>query len=382
MPFSRATLSQLRAQAQSDVGSVSLLRFSNLRVLADVLAYGFNALYGYLDWISKQGVPFTASDEYLEAWAALKGLTRKPATLATGSVRVSGTVGTVIPSNTLISRLDGFLYATTGAQTIGSSASAVVGLVSTLAGASGNADSSTPLTIQTAISGVSSVAVNAPITGGADVETDDELRTRMLLAYSQPPQGGALVDYLGWAEGVAGVTRAWIAPGGMGPGTVVCYFMMDDAEASHGGFPQGSNGVAAGETRDTPAVGDQLAVANAIFANCNVTTLVYSVAPLPNTINMTISGLSGATTAVQNAVRAAIAAVLLGKGSPAGVRLIDGSTGGTVHMSDINAAINSVAGASGFVVSAVTASAGSASPTTNITSNTGCLPVLGTVTFA
>ncbi|STJ26665.1 baseplate J protein [Citrobacter braakii] len=87
MPYKHPTLTDLRGQVRSDIQSAlpktgGLLRFSNLKITGDVqagLSYGH---YGYLDWIAQQSTPFTATDEYLEAWAALVAVYRKPATAA------------------------------------------------------------------------------------------------------------------------------------------------------------------------------------------------------------------------------------------------------------------------------------------------------------
>ncbi|MFC7611718.1 baseplate J/gp47 family protein [Teichococcus aestuarii] len=103
----------------------------------------------------------------------------------------------------------------------------------------------------------------------------------MLDRFRAPPQGGAVADYETWARAVPGVTRAWIAPNGMGAGTVVVYAMLDDAQAGAGGFPQGADGVAAAETRATPATGDQLTIADALYPLRPATALVYVVAPTP-----------------------------------------------------------------------------------------------------
>lgn len=66
------------------------------------------------------------------------------------------------------------------------------------------------------------------LTGGADIEDDDSLRTRLLERIQQPPQGGSASDYIAWAKEVPGVTRAWCYPGEMGDGTVSVRFVRDD----------------------------------------------------------------------------------------------------------------------------------------------------------
>ncbi|EHV0233325.1 phage baseplate protein, partial [Salmonella enterica] len=39
--------------------------------------------FAYLDWIARQSNPFTAEDEWLAAWGALKNVYRKDASAAT-----------------------------------------------------------------------------------------------------------------------------------------------------------------------------------------------------------------------------------------------------------------------------------------------------------
>lgn len=378
MPFNRPNLTSLRDQAATDIdaaadGVDAHLRYSNMGVAGEVLAGLTDGHYGYLDWIARQSTPFGATDEFLEGWAALKGVTRKPATNASGTA-VFAVAGTpTVPAGTLVNRNDGFAYVST-ADATGATGTVTVPIRALYSGAAGNALSGIALSLGIGIAGVTgSGTASSVITGGADIERDDELRSRMLAAYANPPQGGSITDYGEWALQVPGVTRCWIVPSGMGPGSIVLQFMMDDAEAAFGGFPQGTNGCAAAETRDTPATGDQLALADYIFTRQSVTALVYAVAPTANTINLTINGISGASTATKAAIAAAFAAALR----------IGARPGGVTDILPIEAAIASVAGTDGAVLVTVTASAGSVSPGTagNITSDPGTLPTPGTITY-
>jgi len=57
--------------------------------------------------------------------------------------------------------------------------------------------------------------------------------------------------------------------------------------------------------------------------------------------------------------------------------------GGVANISEVDYEISLVAQTAGFVITAVTCSAGTvAGSAGNITSNAGCIPVLGTVTFS
>lgn len=378
MPFSRPTLTELRQQTAADIAAAlpgvdALLRFSNLGIIGDVQAALANGQYGYLDWVALQSVPFTATGEFLEGWAALKGITRRAAAPAIGTVTFTATNGTVVPEGTVVNRTDGVVYVTTADAAAGSNAVSCP-VIASAGGAAGNAAVATAMALGTGISGVSSTgAVSTALIGGTDLETDPVLRSRMLAAYAAPAQGGALADYVAWALAVPGVTRAWVKPNSVGPGTVTVLFMMDTVEAAHDGFPQGTTGCSSYETRDAAATGDQLAVADALFALQPVTALVYAASPTPNTIGLTIAGISSASPTTKAAIGGAAAAALVAGSAP----------GGLTNVSAIEAAIAAVPGSDGFVITGISASQGSVTlgPAGNIQSNSGALPVLGSVTY-
>lgn len=366
MPYQRPTLTSLFAQALGDVVAYAgpLLPKAVLRGLAWAQANLAHLHFGYLDWIAREAVPWTATDEYLTAWGALKGVLQKDAAIAVGSTALTGAVGTAIPVGTQLVRGDGVAYAVTASGTIGAGGTVTVPIAATLAGSAGNADDGTVLTLSAPVLGVNSDgAASGPLAAGADQEDTEAFRSRVLAAYAAPPQGGDQADYLRWATAVPGVSRAWVKPAGFGAGSVVVYAMFDDAEAAHGGFPQGSNGVAAGEWRDAPAAGDQLSVANAIFPVQPVTALVYVVAPNPQPVNFTISGLGAANTAAnQAAMQAALVGIFRRQAT---------ALGGSIQQSAWETALAAVVPA--FTVSA---------PAGAIASALGNLPVLGTVAFS
>lgn len=376
MPFVRPTLSDLRAQVASDITAGlktvdGLLRFSNLKILGDALAGLGHLNYGYLDWIARQACPYTATGEYLEAWGALKKVYRKAATAATGKVTFAGTAGVVINAGTEVVRSDGATFSTTASVTVGSAGTAAVTVTATAAGDEGNTSVGSLMTLGSSLTGIgSSGAVTAAITGGADQEGDSGLFERILEAYQNTPNGGSKTDYVEWAKAVSGVTRAWCNPNGFGAGTVVVYAMLDDANASYNGFPQGTNGISANDNRVTAgsqAAGDQLTVANVIFVDQPVTALVYVCSPIAKPINFTITGLTSASTATRSAIAAAIAEVFMEYGSPTPADTAQ------VPLSAIESAVAAISGTEGFVI---------ASPSTNLANTLGYLPVLGTITYS
>ena len=376
MPYARPTLTELRAQVAADIQtelptSDPLLRFSALKILGDTNAGLAYLQYGYTDWVSLQAIPFTATDEYLEAWASLKNVYRETAVQATGSVTFTGTSGT-IPIGTTLIRGDGTQYITTAAGAIANGTVTVTAQAvadpTGLTGAFGNAATGVSMTLGTTVAGINSTGtVSTAFSGGADVETDASLRSRMLQAFQNPPQGGAQSDYVTWSYQVNGVTRAWANPNGFGPGTVVVYPMFDNTESANGGFPQGVTGCSQYENRYiTQATLDLLTVADHIYPLRPVTALVIVASPIPTPINFTVKNVAVAS---QAAVSAAISGVLSLYGAPIGT---SAGTGGEVDLKYIESAISAVIGITDFVIT---------SPVDNIKTSVGQMPILGTVTF-
>lgn len=374
MPFIRPTLSDLRSSVASDITSGiktadGLLRFSNLQILGKAVAGLGHLNYGYLDWIAKQAVPYTASGEYLEAWAALKKIYRKTSTQAKGQVTFIGVPGTVIDAGTEVVRGDSVTFSASATVTLSSAGLAVLPVTAIEPGEVGNTPVGSLMVLGSSITGVqSSGAVTSAITSGADQEKDDSLFSRMLDAFQNTPKGGSGADYIAWAKEVSGVTRAWCAPNGFGAGTVVVYAMLDDSNADYDGFPQGTNGVSISDSRSTPsnrATGDQLTIANSIFVEQPVTAMVYVCSPIPKPINFTLGGLSNASTTTRASIAAAIVNVLSEQGVPL-------SNGSFVALSAIESAIAAVAMTEGFVT---------ISPANNLVNEIGLLPVIGTITY-
>jgi len=365
MPYQQPTLSELQAAALNDIvaSNVSsgraLLPRSILRVLAWVLANLTWGNYDYLAFCYRQAVPWTATDEYLDGWGAMKGVTRKAATASVLALQsTGGTSGTDCPAGTLINRNDGVIYETNADAVVDAAGTITVQVTCQTTGSGGNCAVNTAFSLQSPIGGINASFVStASITEGTDQETDDALQARIRQAWSAIQGGGKAADYVTWAEDYAPVTRAWCLPNGQGTGTVVVYVMMDDAEAANGGYPQGTNGAASTETRWSVATGDQLAVANAIQPNQPVTALVIVAAPTAYPIPIEISGLVPNTTAQKTAINAALADLWASTGTPLGM---------TISPATIEAAILST-GATAFTT---------VSPLAPVTVPIGYLPSL------
>ena len=196
-------------------------RDSDLFVRSSATASAVSVLYHFLAWQARQLLPDTADPEYLEQHCALRGITRKPATRATGTLTLTGRTGAVVPAGTQAKDLSGVLYRTTVSVTLagtGDDATATAPCEAVEPGALPDMESA-GVTLLAAPSGVRSTA-RLDLTGGTDMEADAELLARLLEYMRDPPAGGTTADYRRWAKEVSGVSEAIVYPLRQGPGTV------------------------------------------------------------------------------------------------------------------------------------------------------------------
>ena len=350
MSFSRPTLQALVDRVRSDVlsrlSTDDVLRRADAEVYARVMGGVAHGLYGFVDWLAQQLLYDTAEAEYLERWATIWGVSRKAAAQATGTVTFTVQTGAVVASDTLLQALDGVQYQTT-ADATGTAPTYTAPVIAVVAAASGNRSAGQQMTLVSPVAGVMPTAVAGELSGGADVETDDALRSRLLSRIQAPPQGGSESDYVTWALEVAGVTRAWVYPQELGAGTVTVRFVRD------------LDGTGAAIVPDTTEVA---AVQSYIDQLRPVTAQVTVLAPVAVPLNFAISGLLPDTTSVRTAIEAELQDLLLREASP----------GGTILLSRISAAISAAAGESDHVLT---------SPSANVVSTTGQISTMGTITW-
>lgn len=158
---------------------------------------------------------------YLDAHARTRGMTRKAATAAEGSVTVTGQAGTNIPAGTTFSTSSlnsddpAMSYATLAAATIPVIGSITVEVECTEAGTAGNTGPGTIIFLSSDVVGITEVTNDAAVSGGTDEETDEALRERIVeydTTMSDSYVGNA-TDYRRWAMSVPGVgTASVISP--------------------------------------------------------------------------------------------------------------------------------------------------------------------------
>lgn len=345
MAFDRPTLRELITQMTTDAereAGAKQLRQSNLRVLPKVFAYACHGLYGFITWILKQLFPDTAEKQFLERQASIQGIYRRAASKATGTLTVSYTEGATLPVGTIFMADDQTRYETTAEPEVGSYTVPVQCLET---GTIGNREASQTYTLVSPVVGVDAEAVGSEMAGGAEAESDESLRKRLLFRLQNPPRGGAKEDYIAWAEEVPGVTRAWCFPKEQGIGTVVVRFATD------------------GMTEDgIPTSGMVQIVSDYIAEVAPVTATPYVVAPVAKPVNFRIKDLIPDSESVRAQVEAELKSLFIKEAHP----------GEALKLTHIQQAISSAAGEDDYEL---------LEPTADVPADSTQLLVVGEVTY-
>lgn len=232
MPYAIPTIEAIRTGLLRDIQNLlpeaSVDEDSDHYIRASAVASALEGLYRFQQYMARQVFPDTADSSELERHAHLRGLARKAATRAGGTILFSGAPGSEIPAGTQIKTADGRAYRTTMGGTVGGGGTVSVASQAVFAGGSGNTLPDTPATLVSAPPGVSGSAEIETMTGGADAESDSDLLARLLALLRKPPAGGAVHDYEAWALEVPGVASAYVYPLRRGIGTVDVVVTADD----------------------------------------------------------------------------------------------------------------------------------------------------------
>ncbi|CBJ81764.1 putative bacteriophage protein [Xenorhabdus bovienii str. Jollieti] len=232
MPYKAPALSTLIARNQADIesrlpGTYARTAFRTTRAIAYANAGNAAGLHDHLAWTSRQVVPHLADDDKLLEHCEFWGVWRKAATNASGILTVTVSADTLIPEGTRWQRPDGVvLESIDDVQAI--AGDNPVSVTAIEAGRKGNTAEGVPLELISPVVNVQTQARCRYLGGGAEQESMDSLRSRLLFRVQYPPSGGNQYDYERWALEVPGVTRAWCIPRYRGHGTVGVMFVMDE----------------------------------------------------------------------------------------------------------------------------------------------------------
>ena len=333
---------------------------NNLSVVGRSFSLAVGSVYERINYLYRQLFASTADGFHLEFRHAFEyGISRKAAAPGQGFISFQQTSPfATIPAGYTVTAPNGVAY-----EFLTSAAPSITGMTSvevraTTTGAITNQHPQTPMTIPASVSYPSLPAVayvgEGGIGGGADIESDEDLRARVLFRKRNPPHGGSRADYERWALEVPGVTRAFVSPFktiyGQIASALTIYPLFDDSRV---------NGI--------PTSYDLLSVAQYIDPLRPVTARVYVVAPVPVRVNIQIVGLKNDTVYLREAIKSNLAAMFLDQ-----VPVVTAENGFTLPNAWIDAAI---ARTDGYVRHTLM------SPTTDLSFAAGSLPILGDVSF-
>lgn len=177
------------------------------------------SVYARVSDILKNGFAKTAGGEYLDNKVAEQGLTRKAATAALVTVKITGTPGASVSFGDKVAS-DELVFTVTENAVIGDEGTVYVTASCDTPGRIGNIPVGAINRFPVTLSGLVSVTNEEPATGGFDSETDDELRERYFEKVSLPATSGSKYHYIMWAKEVGGVGDAKCIPLWDGNGTV------------------------------------------------------------------------------------------------------------------------------------------------------------------
>lgn len=329
------TLSQLMADIRRDLGAEypgALLR-SDADVFGRALAGAMHGAYGYLQDRARQILPGSADEATLTSWHGPFYLLSQPlpAVPSRGLVRFTGNAGAPVPVGAILQRDDQAEFAVLAGGIVGGGGYVDLEVQAVLAGYAGDTAADAWLMLAAGAEGVDAQArVQAGgLSGGADAESIESYRQRIVDVRKAGAQTGRAVDWVNWAKEVPGVTRAWAAPKLMGVGSMVVYIMRDDDAQPYPASAECSAVLSHLETTGTPW-GELLVVP-----------------PIQKPVNVTLR-VSPDTPTVRAAVTAALAAVIAAEASPV-ARDNDGRTvlpvsGVTIPRSHLTEAISAVPG--------------------------------------
>lgn len=330
MAFNRPTLDTLIKRVQADIkaglGITTILSRSFHSVISRAVAGVAHTLHGHIDSIMVQIFPDTATGEYLLRHASKWGLSRVDATFSELELIVTGLDGKIIPIDTILQSDSEHQYKVQAEQTI-VAGQAILSVKAELHGAETILEIADPVNFISPIFGIESTSNVQSITlEGADVETDEKLRERLIDRIQRPPSGGNANDYKQKSLEVPGITRAYVFPLAQGRGTVVVKCLQD------------------GQSDIVPSSAKMTEVQQFLREWAPVTADVTVAPPAAVPLNITLK-LSPNTSTVQAAVSEELKDLIARKSHVAGAWKGPGSTyTGTILLSEIRSAISNAPG--------------------------------------
>lgn len=200
---------------------------SDVMIRMRVLASQLDTLCQQTEEVVRQAFPATATGEYLERHAAMRGLTRKEGTKATGLVyfwratpagyKINIPAGTVLQS----SGAEPLRFVTVQDVALPDSLLNIPAVVQAMEpGSKYNLKTGSITVMVTPPAGITHITHDVACLGGTDSESDEDLRRRLLDACLTPAIGGSPGYYRAMMLAQSGVGKVKVLPAHRGGGTL------------------------------------------------------------------------------------------------------------------------------------------------------------------
>lgn len=233
-------LSAMQAEYAAQTG-FSADDASDIGIRLKVLATQLAALSGRVETLKAEAFPQTASGGWLDYHAETRGLSRKAAAPSSGTLRLyrdtPSAADISVPEGVVcaLRQADGeaeLRFVTTAAGVLeAGDASIDLPARADRGGAGTNAAPGAVCVLVTPVQGLSGVTNPAAFSGGADAETDDQLRARLLRSFASISNGANAAFYYDFAMSFDGIASANVVPRVSGRGTVGVYLAGEGAPA-------------------------------------------------------------------------------------------------------------------------------------------------------
>ena len=209
----------------------------DLAVRMYALAAQLQALHIQAGWVLDQSFPQTAQGIYLDRHAAMRGITRAPATKAAGVLRFcvdsAPSAPLTIPAGTVCMTAQEIRFQTTEAGVItAGSLWTDVAAEALEAGAASNAVAGAICILTACPVAVTGCTNPEAFLGGSDQESDESLRARVLDSYQRLPNGANAAWYEQTALQHEGVAAVQVVGRARGVGTVDVYVTEESGTPS------------------------------------------------------------------------------------------------------------------------------------------------------
>lgn len=206
-------------------GGAALAEGGDLSLRLRAVAAEMFTLEAQADFVARQSFPQTATGEYLDRHALLRGLTRGAAQKASGTLRfyldAAGEADVSVPAGTECMTAAGIAFVTTEDGTIAAGETwCDVAAEAVEPGSGGNVPAGTVVYMMLAPTAVSGVRNAAAFSGGTDGEEDSGLRARVLASYRTLPNGANAAYYESKVLELDNVEAVTVQPRARGVGTV------------------------------------------------------------------------------------------------------------------------------------------------------------------